>query len=429
MTPEPNSRPLEGLRMDVPRQSSRRAWRRPLSVAAVLVAVGGVTLALRRIGAAAPVVDKATLWVDTVKRGPMVREIQGQGTLVPEDVRWLSAVNAARVEEILVHPGTAVTPDTVILVLANPDLELAALEAERQLASAQADLVNLGASLESQRLAQQSQVATLRSELGDARRRAAADDDLAKKGFLSELERGQSRDHASELSGRLDFEQKRVEALGRGQAAQIAAQQQQVERLRAIAEVRRRAVDDLRVRAGAEGVLQQLPLQVGQSVAAGALLAKVARPDRLKAEVRIPEVQSKDAQLGLPAVIDTHVGIARGHVTRIDPAVQSGFVKVDVSLEGSLPGGARPDLSVAGIIELDRLDDVLFVGRPTQGQPDTTVGVFRLDSAGESATRTPVHFGRTSVKTIEVVDGLREGDRVILSEMSQWSSVDRVRLK
>jgi multidrug resistance efflux pump len=429
MTPETNSRPIDGLRMDVLRKSSGRPWRRYLAAAAVVVAVAGATLALRRIGAAAPVVDKATLWVDTVKRGAMVREIQGQGTLVPEDVRWLSAVGPARVEEILVHPGTAVKPDTVILVLANPDLELAALEAERQLASAQAELVNLGASLESQRLAQQSQVATLRSELGDARRRATADDDLAKRGFLSELERGQSRDHASELAGRLDFEQKRVEALGRGQAAQIAAQQQQVERLRSIAEVRRRAVDDLRVRALSEGVLQQLPLQVGQSVAAGALLAKVARPDRLKAEVRIPEVQSKDAQLGLPAIIDTHVGIVHGHVTRIDPAVQSGFVKVDVSLEGSLPAGARPDLSVAGIIELDRLDDVLYVGRPTQGQPDTTVGVFRLDPDGETAARTPVRFGRTSVKTIEVVDGLREGDRVILSEMSQWNAVDRVRLR
>jgi multidrug resistance efflux pump len=416
--------------MDVPRRvSARKKWQRYAAAIAGVVAVAAATLALRKVGAATPVVDRATVWIDSVKKGTMIREIQGQGTLVPEDIRWISAISAARVEQILVHPGTAVQKDTVILVLANPDMELAALEAERQLAGAQSDLVNLQASLEAQRLAQQSQVATLRSELGEARRRAAADDDLAQKGFLSGLERGQSRDRASELAGRLDFEQQRAVALARGQAAQVAAQQQQVERLRSIAEVRRRAVDDLQVRAGADGVLQQLPLQVGQSVAAGALLAKVARPDRLKAEIRIPEVQAKDAQLGLPATVDTHSGLVNGHVTRIDPAVQSGFVKVDVSLEGALPAGARPDLSVAGIITLDRLDDVLFVGRPALGQPDAALTLFRVEPDGDSAVRVPVRLGRSSVKTIEVQGGLNEGDRVILSDMSQWSSAERLRLR
>jgi HlyD family secretion protein len=359
----------------------------------------------------------------------MVREIQGQGTLVPEDIRWLSAIAPARVAEILVHPGAAVVEDTVLLVLENPDLELAALEAESQVASAHSELVNLQASVDSQHLAQQSQVATLASEVGDARRRSLADDDLAKKGFLSELERGQSADHAAELAGRLDFEQKRLAALGRGQTAQLAAQAQQVERLKAIADVRRRAVEELKVRAGAAGVLQQLPLQVGQSVAVGALLAKVARPDKLKAEVKVPEVQAKDAQLGLRASVDTHSGLIAGHVVRIDPAVQSGFVKVDVSLDGALPSGARPDLSVSVTIELDRLDDVLFVGRPAQGQPDATLSLFKVDSDGAGATRTDVKLGRSSVKAIEVVNGLRLGDRVILSDMSQWAQAKTITLR
>jgi HlyD family secretion protein len=415
--------------MDVPRKLPTSTWRRYAILAAVPLGLTAVTVSLRGVRAAAPTIDRATVWIDSVHRGPMVREIQGQGTLVPEDIRWISASSPARVERILIHPGTAVQETTVILVLANPDLELAALEAERQLGSAQSDVVNLKASLDSQRLAQQSQVATLRSELGDAQRRATADDELAKKGFLSELERRQSREHASELAGRLDFEQKRIEALGRGHAAQVAAQEQQVERLRAIAAVRRRTVEDLNVRAGAVGVLQQLPLQVGQSVATGALLAKVARPDKLKAEIRIPEVQAKDARLGLVAVVDTHSELIAGHVTRVEPAVQSGFVKVDVSLEGILPAGARPDLSVAGTIEIDRLDDVLFIGRPALAQPDATLNLFKVDREGASATRTEVRVGRSSVKTIEVVSGLREGDRVILSDMSQWSQAQRVKLR
>ncbi len=421
---------LSEFSMDIPRKSTRASWvRRFIPVPLVLVVVVGATIGLRRLRTAAPVVDKSAVWIDTVKRGAMVREIQGQGTLVPEDIRWISANGPARVEQILVQVGTAVQKDTVILVLGNPDLELAALEAERQLAGGEADLVNLRASLASQGLAQESQVASLRSELGDARRRAAADDTLAEKGFLSELERSQSRDHASELAGRLEFEQKRAGALGQGQAAQIAAQEQQVGRLRAIAEVRRREVDDLHVRAGEEGVLQQLPLQVGQSVATGTLLGKVARPDRLKAEIRIPEVQAKDAQIGLSATIDTHAGLVAGHVTRIDPAVQSGFVKVDVALDGALPHGARPDLNVAGIIELDRLENVLFVGRPALGQPDAMLTLFRVEAGEETAVRTEVHLGRSSVKTIEVLSGLREGDRVILSDMTEWANAQHVRLR
>ncbi len=394
--------------MDVVRARPRRSPVRPVLYGLAVVAVAGVTVGLGRLRAAAPVVDRASIWIDTVKRGPLVREIQAQGLLVPEEVRWISAVAPARVERVLVQPGAAVRADTVLMVLANSDLELAALEAERQLASAHSDLVNLQASLEGQKLAQESQVATLRSELGDARRRATADDDLAKKGFLSDLELGQTRDRASELTGRLAFEQKRGEALGRGQAAQIAAQKQQVERQRAIAQVRRREVDDLHVRAGVAGVLQQLPLQAGQSVAPGALLAKVARPDKLKAEVRVPEVQAKDVQLGLRVAIDTHSA-------------------VDVALTGELPAGARPDLSVAATIELERLDDVLFVGRPAGGQASTSL--LKLERDGTTALRTPVQLGRSSVKAIEIIHGLKEGDQVILSDMSQWNAADRVRLR
>ena len=414
--------------MDIPRTSTKQS-KRTIAVAAAVLAVAATTAMLGRMRAAAPAVDRAAIWIDTVKRGPMVREILGQGTLVPEEVRWISAVANARIERILVHPGAEVAADTVLLVLANPELELAALEAERQLAQAASDLINLQASLEGQRLAQQSQVATLRSELGDAKRRATADDDLGNKGFLSDLERGQSRDRASELDGRLAFEQKRVAALARGHGAQIAAQRQQVERQRAIAQLRRREVDGLQVRAGIAGVLQQLPWQVGQSVTAGTMLAKVARPDQLKAEVRISETQAKDVALGLPVAVDTHTAVIAGKVTRIDPAVQGGFVKVDVTLAGPLPAGARPDLSVSATIVLERLDDVLYIGRPAQGEAHATLGLLKLEGDGETAVRTPVALGRSSVKSVEIVRGLREGDRVILSDMSRWNAADRIRLR
>ena len=417
---------------DLPRETASRTrrWRRVYLLPGLLLGtLVLVTLGLGRLRAAAPTIDRATVWIDTVKRGPMIRDIAAPGTLVPEEIRFLSAPAPARVDKILVRPGAEVGAQTVILVLTNPDLELAAMEAERQVASAASDLVNLQANLDSQRLAQQSQLASLSSELGDARRRSQADADLAEKGFLSELERGQSRDRATELAGRLAFEQKRLGALGRGHAAQIAAQRQQVERQRAIATVRQRAVENLQVRAGVAGVLQQLALQVGQSVEAGALLAKVARPDRLKAEIRVPEMQAKDVQLGLPVAVDTRGAIITGKVVRIDPAVQTGFVKIDVAFSGPLPAGARPDLSVAATIELDRLNDVLYVGRPVMGQAGANLALFKLGADGDSATRTPVHLGRTSAKVVEVIAGLAKGDRVILSDLPQWNAADRLQLK
>ena len=421
--------PLERTAMDIARAPSHRHRRTAVLTALVVVGLAGMTFALGRVRAAAPSVDRASVWIDTVKRGPLVREVQATGTLVPEEIHWISAVAPARVERILVRPGATVAADTVLLVLTNPELTLTALEAERQLAGAQADLANLQATLEGLGLAQESQVATLRSELADARRRATADEALAEKGFLSELERGLTKERSAELSGRLEFEQKRALVLARAHTAQLAAARQQVERQRSVAEARRGAVQALQVRAGIAGVLQELALQAGQSVAAGAPLAKVARPDRLKAEIRVPEGQAKDVTLGLAVKIDTHSAAVTGHVTRIDPAVQAGFVKVDVALDEGTPTGARPDLSVSASIVLERLDDVIYIGRPTRSQLNASADVFKLDPSGDLAVRTGVRLGRGSVQAVEVLAGLLPGDRVILSDLSQWNAADRLRLK
>jgi HlyD family secretion protein len=418
-----------GSGLDIPRTPVNRRRRYAIYGAVGLLVLVGATLGLRRLRAAAPGVERATVWMDTVKRGPMVREVLGQGTLVPEEIRWIAAKTTARVERVLVKPGAAVQADTVILELTNSDLVLQALEADRQLAQAQAELANLVASLNAQQLAQQSVVASLSSDLGDARRRARADDELAKKGFLSELEQGQTQARARELAGRLEFEEKRLQAQSRGVAAQVTAQRAQIARLRSITEFRRKEVEDLKLRAGTAGVLQELALQPGQSVAAGALLAKVARPDRLQAEVRIPETQAKDVRIGQKASIDTRNGIIPGHVSRIDPAAQAGTVRIDVTLDGPLPEGARPDLNVEGTIEIERLASVLYVGRPAFGQPEATVGLFRLEPDGVHASRTSVMLGRSSVKNVEIRSGLKEGDRVILSDMAQWDQVDRIRLQ
>jgi multidrug resistance efflux pump len=414
--------------MDVARPPRRRARR--LAWAAVAVAAAAaVTVALGRSRAAPPRVDRALVLVDTVRRGPMVRAVAGQGALVPEELRFVSAVAVGRVERIRVRTGEAVQPETVLLELANADVELQALEAEQQLASAEAQLASLRASLDGQRLAEESLVAATRSQLGEAARRAEADAQLAARGFLSQLETAQSRDRARELDDKLVFERKRLTAQSSGIAAQLAAQRAQLDGLRAIAGFRRRAVEALRVRAGVAGVVQELPLSVGQSVAAGALLAKVVDPRRLKAELRIGETLAKDLQLGQEARIDTHDRVVAGRVARIDPAVQSGTVRVDVALTGPLPPGARPDLTVEGTIELERLDDVLALGRPAAAQPGATLALYKLDESGDTATRVPVAIGKISVRAIEIKSGLSVGDRVIISDMSEWDRHERVRLQ
>jgi HlyD family secretion protein len=395
---------------------------------AAAIAVGGATLGLSRLRAAPPTVEMATVWPDTVKRGTFERQVSGQGTLVPETVRWITATAPGRVDKILAQVGQQVQADTILLELINPDVELAALEAQRQVSAAEAELVNLQAQLENGKLAQESSVASLKSTLEDAKRRARADQDLADKGFLSKLELDQSHDRAVETDGRLQFERKRLDAIARGSGAQLAAQRAQVERLKGIAKFRQSQLDALKVRAGDGGVLQELPLQVGQSVAQGALLARVARPDKLKAELRIPETQIKDVAIGQKATIDTRNGIVPGHVSRLDPGAVSGTIKVDVALEGELPKAARPDLTVEGTIQLERLENVLYVGRPAFGDANSTVKLFKM-IGNDEAERVTVQFGRSSVKTIEIVSGLKEGDKVLLSDMSQWDNVDRIRLR
>src|SRR5262249_14952904 len=358
-----------GMGVDVPRKRKPKTARYIAYGRAAAILCGGATFGLSRLRAAAPTVDGATVWTDVVKRGPMIRQVQGQGTLIPEEIRWISAPRAGRVEKLLVFPGTPVEADTVLVSLSNPEVELTALEAERQVSEAEAQLTNLRATLENQKLAQQSALASLRSQLADAQRRAAADEDLAEKGFLSNLEMEQSRDRMTELRGRIEFETKRLGAMGTGDAAQIAAQGAQVQRLRSIAEFRRREVEELKLRAGVKGVLQELPFQVGQSVPAAGLVAKVVNPSRLKAELRIPETQVKDVALGQKATIDTRNGEVVGKVMRIDPAAVGGTVRVEVRLEGELPKGSRPHLTVEGTIALERLDNRPSAPRPALPPP------------------------------------------------------------
>lgn len=422
---------LQRSAVDIARAPLPRA-RRPR---AVLAAFAGVSLllatgvAVRQLRPAAPSVERATVWLDTVRRGAMVREVFGHGRLAPVDVRWLTARHPAQVERVLVAPGSAVRADTVLLVLQNAEIELGALEAERELARASAELVQLEEQLRAQGLAQQSVIATLESELGEAARRARADEELARRGFLSALEQGQTLGRERELGQRLQFEQQRLAAVSRGSGAQLQAQHAQIERLRSIALVRRREVEALAVRAGVDGVLAELALEQGQSVAAGAPLAKLVRPERLQAEVRIPETQATDLSIGQRATIDTRNGVVSGHVSRIAPAVQAGTVRVDVAFDGPLPPGARPDLNVEGIIELERLEQVLFVKRPALAVPSSNASLFRLSADGEHVERVSVALGRSSRELIEIAAGLREGDRVILSDLSQWEQVDRLRLR
>ena len=367
--------------------------------------------------------------MDQVKRGPMLREVKGPGTLVPEQIRWITAETAGRVEKIAIRPGAKVDAGTALLELTNPDVQLQALEAERQLASAQAEFIQLEATLETQRLQQQSQLATLKAEAQDAERRAKANEDLAKKDYIPTLDAQQSRERSDELGARMQFEQKRLGVISGSMTKQLHAQREQLDRLKAVAEFRRAQVASMQVKAGGEGILQELPLELGQWVVPGTLLAKVVQPDRLKAELRISETQAKDITLGQRASIDTRNGLVEGKVSRIAPAASQGTVLVEVALEGKLPKGARPDLNVEGTIELERLDNVLFTGRPAGAQPEAAVELYRLAPGQDEAERVKVKLGRSSVNTIEVLDGLKEGDRVILSDMSSWNNPERVRLR
>jgi HlyD family secretion protein len=416
--------------MDKPRPdlSRKRKIRRIAFGGAGLAAVLLITLGLSRLAPAAPQVEKSSVWVDVVKRGPMLRQTRGLGTLVPEEIRWIPATTEGRLERILVHPGATVTPSTVIMELSNPELELQALDAESLWRAAEAQYTELKVRLESQRLDQKAAAARVKAEYEQARMRADADEELYKAGIIADITRKISEVSAGELANRDGLEKQRLDIGLEAVKAQLAVQRGVVNQRRAEAMLRRNQVKAQRVVAGIAGVLQQLPLEVGQRVTPGMNLARVAEPGKLKAVIRVPETQAKDVLIGQPASIDTRNGVVPGRVSRIDPAVQNGTVTVDIVLEGTLPQGARPDLSVDGTIELERLSDVVYVGRPAQGQAQGQVGLFKLSEDGATATRVPVKLGRTSVSTIEVVDGLKPGDQVILSDTSAWDSFDRLRI-
>jgi HlyD family secretion protein len=393
-----------------------------------LFAVVLTTVALGRLEPAAPSVDAGPLWTDTVKQGNMVRDVRGPGTLVPEQIRWITAVTAGRVERVMVQPGAPVDENTVLMVLSNPDVQIQTLDADRQLTAAESELVNLRTTLESQRLNQAGSVASVRSQYREAMRKVEADSELARQGLISKNELKTSEDRAEELTARLKIEEQRLELLSSTVESQIAIQQRQVERLRSIAAFQRDQEKSMVVRAGARGVLQELPLQVGQWANPGATLAKVVQPGLLKAVLRIPETQARDVAIGQNATIDTRNGVVKGRVVRIDPASTMATVAVDVAMEQPLPRGARPDLSVDGTIELERLVNVLHVGRPAYGQSNSTIGLFRVDPDRRTATRVSVQLGRNSVNSVEVRQGLRAGDVVILSDMSRWDEMPKVKL-
>jgi len=415
--------------MDIARPDIARKKKKQRLIYAALagVAVLGLSFAVSRLKPAAPTVERNLVWIDTVKRGPMVRQVRGLGTLVPEEIRWIAARTQGRVERIILRPGAEVTPDSIILELSNPNVVEAFNSAESQLLSAEAQLTNLRITLERNLLDAESFAAQARSAFETSRLQAEVNEELFKDGLVSSLDLKVSRVNADQAALRHEIEQKKFAFLKESIKPQLAVQETEVERLRAQVSLRKEELDALKVRSSMTGVLSALPVEVGAQVNPGSNLARVADPSRLKAEVRIAETQAKDIALGQLAQIDTRNGVVPGRVARIDPAVQNGTVLVDVTLTGDLPRGARPDLSVDGTIELERLDDVIYVGRPAFGQERSTVGIFRLGE-GNEAVRTTVQLGRSSVNTIEIVSGLQPGDRVILSDMSQWDSNDRVRL-
>ena len=418
------------LTMDISRPdlARKKKWRQALYAATTVIVVAVVTLGVSRLEPAAPRVDRDTLYLDTVQRGPMIRQVRGTGTLVPEQIRWIPATTDGTVERIVIRPGALVAPATVILELSNPELEQSALEARLNLEAAEARYGNRQVEVERDLLNQRATLATTDAQLKTARLQAVADGQLFTQGLVSSLQLQRSQSAEQEYETRYALERERLQMATDTVDAQLAVEQAEVDRLRTLYELRRQQVADLHVRAGMPGVLQQVPLEEGQRVATGTNLARVGDPAVLKAELRIAETQAKDIQIGQSAAIDTRNGVIPGRVTRIDPAVENGTVTVDVALDGALPRGARPDLTVDGTIELERMDDILFVGRPVFGQEESVVSLFRVEADGVHASRMRVGLGRASVNTIEVLDGLQPGDRVVLSDMSTWDRFDRVRI-
>jgi len=399
--------------------------------AALLLVIGGTTLGLSKLKPAAPTIERAQVWLGTVERGDMVRQVRGTGVLVAEQALWIPATCAGRVQNILVLPGSAVKADTILVELNNPEVEQAVFSAEWQLKAAEAELANLKVQLQSQHLTQEATVATAHSAARGARLDADVNDTLATNGLVPEITVRQTRAKAEDAQRLFEIETERLKISAEATTAQQAVQEAKTEQLLAELQLKRRQAESLKVRAGIDGVLQKLgdtvPLQVGQQLAAVAPVARVADPTRLKAEVKIHETQAQDIQLGQVAVVDTRNGTVAGQVSRIDSAVQNGTVTVDIKLGQPLPKGARPDLSVEGTIELERLDNVIYVGKPVMADANAEVMLFKLTSPRD-AVRARVKLGRSSVTTVEVLQGLQPGDQIILSDMSQWQRHDRIKL-
>ncbi len=417
--------------MDIQRPSNARAKkiRRIVYAAIAIVSVAGVTFGVSRLRPAAPSVDKATVFPDEVKRGPLLIEVHGIGTLVPEDIRWLPAQTDSRVDRILLHPGALVQPGSVILELSNPELQRDVLDAEYQLKAAQADFENLKVQLNSDLLNQKSATATVRSDYEQAKIQHQVDEKLRAEGLSPDVTAQLSKVKEEQLAIRLQLEEDRTTNAADTAKARLMAQQSHVDQQRALYDLKRSEADALHLRAGLEGVLQLVPVEVGQHVTPGTNLARVADPKHLKAEIKIAETQAKDVAIGQLASVDTRNGIVRGHVSRIDPSVLNGTVTVDVQFTDPLPQGARPDLSVDGTIQIENLTDVLYVGRPVHGQAESTVGLFKLSDDGTEASRVNVKLGKTSVNSVEILQGLKAGDKIILSDMSNWDAFDRIRLR
>jgi len=422
--------------MDVPRGKEvarRKLIRRIVFIAIIVAAIPLITWGLSRLKPAAPSVDRATVWIDTVKRGPMVRDVRGLGTLVVEQYMWIPAAFDSRVEKINFLPGASVHPDDVVMVLSNPQMDLDEADLEWQIKAAQANLENLRVTLETQQLAQKATTEQVKSDMNQAQLQADRDTQLTKLGLKSDLDTKLSVAKWQELEGRYALSKQQLDISDKSIQAQLDAQKVQIEKLQAAYKLKKEQVDQLTIRAGTDGTLTQLgttgmPLEVGMRVAPGTILAKIAQPHKLKATLKIPETQVKDVAIGQAASIDTRNGIIPGRVSRIDPAAVNGTVDVDVQLEGPLPPGARPDLSVDGTITIEKLTDVVYVGRPVIGQPGAKITLFKLDGDGKDALRVPVSLGRSSVNNIEIVDGLKVGDQVILSDMSAQDAYNRIRL-
>jgi len=417
--------------MDIQRPSNARAKkiRRIAYGTLALVLLVGVTYALSKLKPAAPSVDAGTVWSDTVKRGPMLREVRGLGTLVPEDIRWIASQTQARVDRWVLRPGAIVKPGSIIMELSDPTLSQTALDAEFQLKGAEADYANLRVQVDSDLMNQKATEASVRSDYEQAKIQHDNDEKLVKLGLTSQLLENLSRVREEQLKIRVQLEGDKTRIATDSANAKLAAQQAKIDQTKALYQLKKSQLDALHVRAGIDGVLQLVPVEVGQNVTPGTNLARVADPHKLKAEIKIAETQAKDVVPLQKASIDTRNGIVNGHVSRIDPSVINGTVTVDVTIDEPLPPGARPDLSVDGTITLENLTNVLFVGRPVHGQSDSTIGLFKIIDDGSDAVRVNVKLGRSSVNTIEIIDGLKVVDKVILSDMSAWDAFDRIRLK